>query len=82
MLAAQDPFTLEGRLLIIDHGNGLNSAFLHASKLYVGEGDSIRQGQALGEIGATGRTTGPHLHWGMKWNAARIDAQRLAGPMR
>ena len=82
VLAAQDPFTLEGRVLIIDHGNGLNSAFLHALKLYVGEGDSIRQGQALGEIGATGRTTGPHLHWGMKWNMARIDPQKLAGPMR
>ncbi len=82
VLAAEESFTLEGRLLIIDHGNGLNSAFLHASKLYVREGDSVRRGQALGEIGATGRTTGPHLHWGMKWNAARIDPQKLAGQMR
>jgi murein DD-endopeptidase MepM/ murein hydrolase activator NlpD len=76
-LAAAEPFTLEGHLLMIDHGMGLNSAFLHASELLVREGDIVRQGQPIGKVGATGRASGPHLHWGMKWNAARIDPMRL-----
>ncbi|BBD99341.1 M23 family peptidase [Sphingobium amiense] len=82
ILAAVDkPFTLEGHLLMIDHGHGLNSAFLHLSRIDVKFGDHVRQGQPIGAIGATGRATGPHLHWGMKWNDARIDPMLLAGPM-
>ena len=73
VLAASQQFTLEGYLLIVDHGMGLNSAFLHSSELLVKKGDVVKQGQALGKIGATGRASGPHLHWGMKWNAARTD---------
>jgi len=80
-LAAASPFTLEGNLLMIDHGGGLNSAFLHLSRIDVKKGDVVRQGQLLGAIGATGRATGPHLHWGMKWNEERIDPQTLAGAM-
>lgn len=77
VLAAKDPFTLEGHLLMIDHGMGLNSAFLHASALLVEEGQAVRQGQAIGKVGATGRASGPHLHWGMKWHAARVDPLAL-----
>lgn len=73
VLAATSPFTLEGNLLIIDHGMGLNSAFLHSQSLLVKEGDVVKQGQPIGRIGATGRVTGPHLHWSMKWRDARID---------
>ncbi len=73
VLAASQPFTLEGFLLIIDHGMGLSSAFLHSSELLVKKGDVVKQGQAIGKVGATGRASGPHLHWGMKWNAARTD---------
>ncbi len=80
-LAAQTPFTLEGYLLIVDHGMGLSSAFLHTSRLDVQVGDVVRQGQQLGLVGATGRVSGPHMHWGMRWRAARIDPQRIAGPM-
>jgi murein DD-endopeptidase MepM/ murein hydrolase activator NlpD len=80
-LAAAAPFTLEGNLLIIDHGMGLDSAFLHLSKIHVKVGDVVKQGQLVGAIGATGRASGPHLHWGMKWNNERIDPQPLAGPM-
>jgi murein DD-endopeptidase MepM/ murein hydrolase activator NlpD len=80
-LAAAAPFTLEGNLLIIDHGMGLDSAFLHLSKILVKKGDVVKQGQLIGAIGATGRASGPHLHWGMKWKAERIDPQPLAGPM-
>lgn len=73
VLAAEQPFSLEGLLLIVDHGNGLNSAFLHCSELMVKEGDVVKQGQTIGRIGATGRATGPHLHWSMKWHDARLD---------
>lgn len=81
ILAAQTPFTLEGHLLMLDHGMGLNSAFLHLSRIDVAEGDRVRQGQTIGAIGSSGRASGPHLHWGMKWLDARIDPQMLAGNM-
>ncbi|MEK7342874.1 MAG: M23 family metallopeptidase [Pseudomonadota bacterium] len=81
LAAADKPFTLEGHLLMIDHGHGLNSAFLHLSRIDVKVGEAVRQGQRIGAIGATGRATGPHLHWGMKWNDARIDPLLVAGGM-
>lgn len=80
-LAVDKPFSLEGNLLMIDHGMGLNSAFLHASKILVTEGQEVKRGEPIGRIGATGRATGPHLHWSMKWNKARIDPVLLTGPM-
>ena len=82
ILAAQSPFTLEGNLLMIDHGMGLNSAFLHCSELLVRQGDRVRQGQMIGRIGATGRATGPHLHWSVKWRDSRLDPILFTGPMR
>jgi murein DD-endopeptidase MepM/ murein hydrolase activator NlpD len=81
ILAASAPFTLEGNLLMVDHGMGLNSAFLHLSQIDVTVGQVVKQGQHLGLIGMTGRATGPHLHWAMKWRDARIDPQPLAGAM-
>ena len=81
ILAVGHPFTLEGNLLMIDHGMGLNSAFLHLSRIDVKLGDRVRQGQPLGAVGMTGRATGPHLHWSMKWQDDRIDPLLLAGPM-
>ncbi len=81
ILAAEKPFTLEGNLLMIDHGMGLNSAFLHCSELLVGEGEHVRQGQVIGRIGSTGRATGPHLHWSVKWHGSRLDPLLLTGPM-
>lgn len=81
ILAAQAPFTLEGNLLMLDHGMGLNSAFLHCSQILVKQGDHVKQGQVIGRIGMTGRATGPHLHWSMKWHEARLDPILLTGPM-
>lgn len=81
VLATDTPFTLEGYLLIIDHGMGLNSAFLHLSRIEVAEGERVERGQRIAAIGSSGRATGPHLHWGMKWGNERIDPQFLAGPM-
>jgi len=73
ILAAAAPFTLEGKLLMVDHGMGLSSAFLHCSAHRVGLGEAVRQGQAIAEVGMTGRATGPHLHWGLRWREARLD---------
>jgi murein DD-endopeptidase MepM/ murein hydrolase activator NlpD len=81
VVLARTGFSLEGGLIIIDHGAGLNSAFLHSSKIVVSEGDFVRQGQHIGNVGATGRATGPHLHWGLKWRDARLDPLLFTGPM-
>ena len=78
MLAAEQAFTLEGHLIIVDHGMGLASAFLHCSDIAVHEGDSVVQGQLLGHVGMTGRATGPHLHWALTWHGRRLDPQRFA----
>ncbi|MGY6550696.1 MAG: M23 family metallopeptidase [Erythrobacter sp.] len=81
VVLARSGFSLEGGLIIIDHGAGLNSAFLHASKIAVTEGEQVRQGQIIGHVGATGRATGPHLHWSLKWHDARLDPLLFTGPM-
>lgn len=75
-LAAPD-FLLEGGLIIIDHGFGVYSNFLHLSRLDVTPGQEVIQGQVIGAVGATGRATGPHLHWGLNWNAEKLDPQLL-----
>jgi murein DD-endopeptidase MepM/ murein hydrolase activator NlpD len=79
-LAADPPFTLEGRLLLIDHGGGLGSALMHLSRIDVAEGQQVAAGQPVGAAGATGRATGPHLHWGLTWRGARLDPLLVAGP--
>ena len=81
VLAAEQPFSLEGHLLIVDHGAGLNSAFLHCGTLAVKVGDVVRQGQVLATVGMTGRATGPHLHWSLMWRGARLDPLLFTGPM-
>lgn len=81
VLAGPPMFSLEGNLVIVDHGMGLNSAFLHLATVAVEAGQRVRQGQPIGTVGATGRATGPHLHWSLKWNDARLDPLLLAGPM-
>ena len=82
VVLARTGFSLEGGLIIIDHGGGLNSAFLHSSKILVKEGDAVKQGQTIGHVGSTGRSTGPHLHWSLKWNDARLDPLLFTGPMK
>ena len=82
ILAADRPFTLEGNLLMLDHGMGLNSAFLHLSRIDVKPGEHVTKGQPVGAVGMTGRATGPHLHWSLRWNDAKLDPMLIAGPMR
>lgn len=81
VLATARPFTLEGNLLLVDHGMGLNSAFMHLSRIDVKPGERVRRGQPIGLVGRSGRATGPHLHWGLRWRAARLDPLLVAGPM-
>ncbi|MCD7097354.1 M23 family metallopeptidase [Stenotrophomonas sp. MMGLT7] len=70
--AAPDLY-LTGGTVLLDHGYGISSNFLHLSRLDVKAGDRVEQGQVIGAVGATGRATGPHLHWGMNWFDVRID---------
>ena len=70
--AAPDLY-LTGGTLLLDHGHGISSNFLHLSRIDVKVGDRVEPGQVIGAVGATGRATGPHLHWGMNWFDIRID---------
>lgn len=70
-----------GGTLMLDHGHGLSSSFLHLSRLLVKEGDRVKQGEVIAEIGATGRVTGAHLDWRMNLFEKRIDPQLLVPPM-
>lgn len=79
-LAHPDMF-FSGGTLVIDHGHGLSSTFIHLSKILVKKGDSIAQGQNIALVGQTGRASGPHLHWAMNWFRARVDPQLLVGLM-
>ena len=72
--AAPDLY-LTGGTLLLDHGHGVSSNFLHLSRIDAKVGDRIEQGQVIGAVGATGRATGPHLHWGMNWLDVRVDPQ-------
>ena len=64
---------LAGGTLVLDHGHGISSNFLHLSRIDAKVGDTVRQGDVVAAVGATGRATGPHLHWGMNWFDVRID---------
>jgi hypothetical protein len=68
---------LSGNTVILDHGLGLFSTFMHLSKIDVKEGDVVTSGQRLGEVGATGRVTGPHLHWAVRVSGSRVDPLSL-----
>lgn len=72
-----DDLYFTGNTVIIDHGAGLYSLFAHLSSMTVGVGDVVGRGARLGHLGATGRATGPHLHWGVRLNDARVDPLSL-----
>lgn len=79
-LSVPDMF-YSGGTMIIDHGYGVSSSFLHLSKLYVNAGETVKQGQAVAEVGATGRANGPHLDWRLNWFQMRLDPTTIVPSM-
>ena len=75
-----DEMFFEGNAVFIDHGDGLISMYFHLSDIKVTAGQEVRKGETLGREGATGRATGPHLWFGVRWHDARIDPKFLLGP--
>lgn len=71
------PLFYEGNCVAIDHGLGLFTISMHLSRIDVREGQTVRTGERIGLSGATGRATGPHLHWGVRWQGAYLDPAKL-----
>jgi len=80
VLARPDMF-LTGKTVMIDHGHGLASVYAHMSEILVTQGQRVAKGTPIGRVGASGRVTGPHLHWGVSLFDTRLDPALLAGPM-
>lgn len=70
-----DGMVLTGKTIMIDHGFGLDSVYIHMNEINVSVGQRVRQGDVIGAIGMTGRTNGPHLHFGISWYGAKLDPQ-------
>jgi murein DD-endopeptidase MepM/ murein hydrolase activator NlpD len=66
-----------GKTVMLDHGLGVTSVYAHMQHIEVTEGQVVKQGQVLGQVGQTGRATGPHLHWGVTWKKTHVDPQLL-----
>ncbi len=78
---AEDDLFFSGGTLVIDHGHGISSSFLHLERLRVKRKDQVQQGSVIGEVGATGRATGAHLDWRVNWFEKRLDPRFLVGEM-
>ncbi len=76
------PLYFTGGTVVIDHGAGVRSLFAHMSAIGVREGDLVKIGDVIGAVGATGRVTGPHLHWAMRVGGARVDPLSLVAALR
>ena len=75
-MAYPDMF-FSGDTIVIDHGMGINTTYLHMSKMLVKQGDVVKQGQPIGKVGSSGRATGPHLCWRLNWFQSRLDPQLI-----
>jgi murein DD-endopeptidase MepM/ murein hydrolase activator NlpD len=71
------PLFFEGNCIVIDHGQGLLTLYLHLSKFFVNEGDEVKKGEKIGISGGTGRATGPHLHLAVRWQGEYLNPQVL-----
>ena len=76
MVVISDDYYLDGGFTLIDHGQGVNTCYLHQSKRLVKKGQRVKRGELIGHIGQTGRATGPHLHWAMNWFEVKLDPSR------
>ncbi len=74
---SKEMLVMTGNTVMINHGFGLQTMYIHMSKLLVADGQSVRQGDVIGEVGMTGRATGPHLHFAASWFTARLDPETL-----
>lgn len=79
VVLAEPQLHFEGGLTLIDHGQGLVAAYLHQSRLLVRPGQRVTRGAPIGEVGQTGRATGPHLCWRLKWRGRNLDPSLLVG---
>ncbi len=73
----RDHFFFSGKSIVLDHGGGLYTMYFHLSEFSGEEGSQVRKGEVIGRVGMTGRVTGPHLHWGVRLNRARVDPFEL-----
>ena len=80
-LVHQDMF-FTGKTVMIDHGLGLNSVYIHMNAITVRDGEFVTKGTQIGTVGQTGRATGPHLHWGVSWFKTHLDPALLVGPQK
>lgn len=64
---------MNGNLVVLDHGQGLYTIYAHLDSMSVAQGEKVTRGKAIGKVGTTGRSTGPHLHWGVYWNQMALD---------
>jgi len=73
VVALVDDFFLAGKVIYLDHGAGIVTGYFHLSRALVAEGDTVEKGQQIGEVGASGRVTGPHLHWNARYGAVTVN---------
>jgi len=78
-VALSGDFFFSGKSVFVDHGDSLISMYFHLSGIAVDKGDEVKRGEILGLVGQTGRATGPHLHFGVRWHGARVDPALLLG---
>jgi murein DD-endopeptidase MepM/ murein hydrolase activator NlpD len=82
VVLARTGYELHGNTVVLDHGQGLASLYLHMDEIYVQEGERVAAGQPLGTVGSTGASTGPHLHWAVYFHGTPVDPHLLLNPPR